>query len=497
VLSSPKAGEPAPAKEAPRVEVVDDPMPRTAEHAGGEFHNHLMGVPGVDYFVATAGDDSTFVLFDRCYAILAQDKQLQTDSPHTWRVVQKTKQDLAELDRQRAPIEEKVELLNQRLGKILTASDETPFNESYDLRDELVKRYIDPGGGTYKNYARGAMQQLAKDGVSYSEQSVSPKKLEERFPEEAMVQAHKELRAEGIDTDVRFLAMIPTKLFGAKVSGKDFHAFMDIMKKVLARGDVIGIDVAGPEVHLFTAEGRARFREVYEAVSAAAKARGRALVFRPHVGEGFAARDEQGHVTGGDAHATVARKNIDALIETLEGIGYSAEKAQADLVIVRFGHQTHATPEQIQRLAKLGVIAEANLGSNLETHSISKIEDHPLLYQLYYQQRTVLGTDGQGVMGTTMKDQIDDAAQLIHRFKTGKVNIIIDGKTMTFADLSPEEKLRFEISHLMRWAAEAGALVKQGDTQDLARRDKYRAVPKPPPAHDDDDKYGPFAPYAR
>jgi hypothetical protein len=497
VLSSPKAGEASQGKEAPRVEVVEDHMPRTAEHAGGEFHNHLMGVPGVDYFVSKAGDGSVFVLFDRCYAILAQDKQLQAESPHAWRVAQKTKQDFAELDRQRAPIEEKMELLSRGLGKILAASDETPFNESYDLRDELVKRFIDPGGRAYRSYARGAMKQLAKDGVSYSEQSVSPKKLDERFPEEAMAQARKELQAEGIDTDVRFLAMMPTKLFGARAGGKDFHAFMDTMKKVLARGDVIGIDVAGPEVHLFTAEGRARFRDVYEAISAAAKARDRALVFRPHVGEGFAARDEQRHVTGDHAHEKLARQNIEALIETLEGIGYNAEKAQSDGVIVRFGHQAHATPEQIQRMAKMGVIAEANLGSNMETHSISKLEEHPLLYQLYYQQRTVLSTDGQGVMNTSMKDQVKDARQLIERFKAGEFPLVLDGQPRRFVELSPEEQLRFDVSHLLRWAAESGAMVKQGDSQDLARRTKYLPVPKVPPPHDDDDKYGPFAPYAR
>ncbi|MBL0214088.1 MAG: hypothetical protein IPQ07_09395 [Myxococcales bacterium] len=150
---------------------------------------------------------------------------------------------------------------------------------------------------------------------------------------------------------------------------------------------MIGIDIAAPEKHAFTADGMANFEELYRTVAAAAAERGRPLVLRPHVGEGY----NEGN---GQAHEKLAHQNLETLITALEKMGYSAGRGDKDGVIIRFGHATHAKAEQVQRMAKLGVIVEANIGSNVTTGSIKNISEHPLLLNLYYGVRTVLGTDG-------------------------------------------------------------------------------------------------------
>ena len=68
---------------------------------------------------------------------------------------------------------------------------------------------------------------------------------------------------------------------------------------------------------------------------------------------------------------------------------------------VRLGHATHSTPEQRQEMRPLGIIVEANVGSNLATGSILRVDEHPILQNIYDEVPTVLATDAQGVMSTT------------------------------------------------------------------------------------------------
>src|SRR5262249_16902143 len=163
-----------------------------------------------------------------------------------------------------------------------------------------------------------------------------------------------------------------------------------------------------------------------------ARARGRPLVLRPHVGEGYADREAP------TAHVETAQHNIETLLETLEDMGYSTERGADDGVIIRLGHVTHATPEQIERMAKCRVIIEANIGSNVRTGSIKDDSEHPLLYALYYGTPTVLGTDGQGVMGTTLTGEYDRAAQIIADFKSGLSRIQVGGAELSYTQLPPE-----------------------------------------------------------
>ena len=276
---------------------------------------------------------------------------------------------------------------------MLVAGSETAFDKTYPVRDAVVETWIDPGGGEYRNFADDTMRALAAEGILYSEQSVGLGKLEKKFPAAMM----KELAAKhGID--VRLLAMVNTRALAGAASAEEANAVKDQLRRTLMRGDVIGIDIAGPEARAFTGAGMDRFEELYDLVREAAAARKRPLVLRPHVGEGY---DDPKTGAHDGSHATIARANLEAIITRLEAMGYNDSKGARDGVVIRFGHAAHATPTQNERLATLGVYVESNIGSNLATRSLLRPEDHPLIYQLYYGVKTVLGTDGQGVMGTS------------------------------------------------------------------------------------------------
>src|SRR5262249_40819250 len=155
-----------------------------------------------------------------------------------------------------------------------------------------------------------------------------------------------------------------------------------------------------------------------------------------------------------------ARANIDKLLGELEDMGYNRKK---DGVIIRFGHATHATPDQIKRMKDLGIIFEANIGSNLATGTIRSEDEHPLLDALYYEEPTILSTDGQGVMRTDIKKEYATAYRIIQRFRNGETHLVIGGEPVFFQELSTEVQERFDINHLYRWAAEYRRDVMIGD----------------------------------
>jgi hypothetical protein len=300
-----------------------------------------------------------------------------------------------------------------------------------------------------------------------------------------MARVQEELKREGVDVDVRFLVMMPTKMLAkeGRTSDADAKGTLDKIKSVLKRADVIGVDVAGPEKYEFGEEGMQNFVAAYEAVKAAAKARGRPLVFRPHVGEGYAEKPLEGKAAEpeGKSHKDVAHHNLDMLLDALEKLGYSADKADVDKgdgVIVRFGHATHADAAQVMRMKRLGVIAEANIGSNVQTGSIAPdMSEHPLLLQLYHEVPTILSTDAQGVMQTGMADEYARARKIIDDFRApgSRVTIEVDGVRKRFDELTPKEQARFDVAKLEAWAKAYGEDVARGDTKDAARP----GTPKP------------------
>jgi hypothetical protein len=416
-------------------------MARDTGVAGPDLHTHLMGVLDVTYFVNKLGHGKASVAFETVYGTFAADKKARKASPQAWSQAQVAHQDLARM-RQSGQSPESIERrAHEGLTAMLAAGPETAFDQTYPVREAAVNAHIDPGGGPFRTYTRDSMEALAMEGIRYSEQSVGLGKLDSRFPEPMMRDVHAELAAQGKDVDVRFLAMVKTSALAGD-AGENHAETMRQIDAVLSRNDVIGLDVAGPEKYAFTNEGMGNFEKLYVAVSKAAKLRNRTLVIRPHVGEGY----NEGQ---GDSHAKLARENLEILITTLEQMAYSPANAMKDRVIVRFGHAAHASASQIQRMAKLGVIVEANIGSNTITRAIATADEHPLLFNILYGVQTVLGTDGQGVMQTVRRKEYDHARDQIQRFRAGKVGLKVSERSVLhYADLSPEQQKRFSMETL-------------------------------------------------
>ncbi|MGN6104341.1 MAG: hypothetical protein ACTHU0_04495 [Kofleriaceae bacterium] len=146
-------------------------------------------------------------------------------------------------------------------------------------------------------------------------------------------------------------------------------------------------------------------------------------------------------------------------------------------VFVRFGHATHATPMQARDMARLGILAEVNLGSNIATGSLrqtmgphgprsatEQFDDHALPSLVYYGASTVLSTDGQAVMRTSMRAEYQRAHRVLEQvlagdrpIRIGVAEATIDGKLrgtevpeqpdqreLRIADLTRDERARFE-----------------------------------------------------
>ena len=119
--------------------------------------------------------------------------------------------------------------------------------------------------------------------------------------------------------------------------------------------------------------------------------------------------------------------------------------------------------------SELGVIVEANIGSNVITKSIVKVEDHPLLFNMYRGLKTVVGTDGGGVMRTDRRREYESARKLIAEFRRGDARLELeDGRLVSFRDLTPEEQSRFSIDTIGKTEDDYHRLVQAGDRTDTA-----------------------------
>lgn len=425
------------------------------------------------------------------------------------------------------------------IQKCLRASDETDFNSSYEIRDELVKKFygaadrqgVITGGAplgesrtkllqhfegrpavlakigraieletsakaettspkekaelkeltslikeqfAYDAYALDTIVRLAKDRITYTEQSNSIKKLQTRFDSEQLAhlkqrakEEHPELATQIEALKVTHLAMITTNHFGdrdadardasapsGKSSSRIFDAAMADLREVMKRHDIVGMDVAGLEHFRFDQIGKQRFQALFEALRQVAIARRSPVVMRPHVGEGAIdttpgdsfSRNSNRQVrqdTGELTHYARARDNVDLLLQSLEAVAVQYGGELPPEVIVRFGHVTHATSEQAARMKKLGVIAEVNLTSNQATGALAKdkpekgqpdqvsrpgeedssyqqskaklpkLRDHSLPTLIFNEVEVVLSTDGHEVMDTSLRNEFLQASEVL------------------------------------------------------------------------------------
>lgn len=158
-----------------------------------------------------------------------------------------------------------------------------------------------------------------------------------------------------------------------------------------------------------------------------------------------------------------ARENIELMLGALEKVQLG------DGVVVRLGHATHATPEQLARMAKMGIIVEANVGSNLATGSIATPDSHPLLLNMYYGVSTVLSTDGAGVMRTNLQVEYLRAAAMIEQFKSGQVTLATKEGNVKYEDLTDRQKARFSVSWLTEQLAAYYAVADAPVSKDRSR----------------------------
>jgi hypothetical protein len=174
------------------------------------------------------------------------------------------------------------------------------------------------------------------------------------------------------------------------------------------------------------------------------------------VGEGY-----QDQTTGVD-HSGTGQKNVGTLLTKLEDM--NAKGQLSDGVVLRLGHLTHASDDQLQRVAALqtdlrlkGVelFTEANLTSNEKTGTVAgpRERNQVLLKQLYHGVTPTINTDGGGVMGTTLSKEYGIAEKAISDFKSNQVPIEIVGangqaEQKFFNDLSPEQKKNFNMERI-------------------------------------------------
>ncbi len=439
---------------------------------GVDLHNHIMGVLEATYFIDRLGKGNAAAALDRTWQIVNDERFWKPDPQNGAKVrevkntimavLAEARSDIGYL-RDRVPPTAVEARARRALEAVLAASESVPFDHTYDLRDLLVQAAIDPGGASFRNFATDTVRALHEQGVTYSEQSVSIKKLDTRFDEATMREVHATLAAEGKDSDLRFLAMLSTK---EVLSGEPLQPEMQAkLDRVLARADVMGLDIAGPEAQAFTQGGVQNLARLIKLLKAAAAKRGRPLVLRPHVGEGY-------DPAGSGAHVALARDNLE---KTLNALTLADYQGPGDGVIVRFGHAAHATPEQLQLIAEFGIVVESNVGSNLATGAVVAASDHPLLLNLYYGVDTMLATDAQGVMETTLSVEYQRAAQLIGMFQAGKTRLLLDGKEVSFDELPPDVQGRFSLETLEETARAYVERQRGDDARDRTRPGRPRA----------------------
>jgi len=359
----------------------------------------------------------------------------------------------------------------------------------------------------YDAYAKDTLLRLANDGITYTEQSNSLKKMAQRFdPEQIeslkkqLIAEHPELAAQISALEVKHLVMITTNEFGPRdqrldqrdqksAGRKNKRDFTDQIQPIIEqvrRGDTTGVDIAGAEFYTFDAEGQRRMQHLYGRLLGEAMESGKVIVLRPHVGEGANDTEHGKHynrdgdrqlVDGEASHYSRAKANLDAMLTAFEGIARAMGSEQLPPeVVVRFGHATHTTPEQAVRMAKLGIIAEVNLASNVQTDSLNQgkiengtdqhrgtesilsphdasarghgnMDDHALATLVAEGVPIILSTDAHSVMSTDMKDQYDRANQIVREVIAGSRTVKIKTEHGTveqsYEEMSPELKQRF------------------------------------------------------
>ncbi len=354
------------------------------------------------------------------------------------------------------------------LRRVMAASEEMPFDFTYDPRGLLIDQL--KGEGQAEAFVRATAKRLASEGVTYAElqgKISTPGLSDEEF--------QRICAEEGVK--IRMLPQLLTHQFAEGSEGFSDDKLMRLMfgddyaHKGKVPDIVGGVDICGPESGRWSDRGMEELERAFGLVETEAQFSGRRLVFRPHVGEGYSGTGAQRRlgVEERSKQAATAAHNLELIVSRLEKMASegSYEPPPGGFVQVRLGHVTATTPDLAARMARLGVIAEVNVGSNMITGAAQRakhgdrLDQHPLPLLLYYGVRTVLSTDAQGVMSTDIPKEYGSAAEIIRRFRAGESHIEVpdpdtpgDRIRLRWGDLTPEQQERFDVGWLERTAQE-------------------------------------------
>ncbi len=288
---------------------------------------------------------------------------------------------------------------------LISSTNGTVYDVAYLFRSEITAQAV--ADGKTANLLNAVVQNLKSQGIDYVELQ-GGLRGKHNVQLATVQQFEQMLRQQGIS--VRFLRAIKSnELAGA---GNDLEAPV----RAVGNNFIVGIDIAGAEQR-FTDAGMERFQQLHQLLKEKATKEDKTFVLRVHVGEGYPRKTN-------DSHRQIAQQNVQKLVARLELMAENGELAP-DKVVIRLGHLTHATFEDLQKIQRLGIVVEANLTSNQVTRSAGSEEEvqQVLLKFLYNDNKVILNTDGGGVMGTTVPQEYDKAEKAIRKFEAGEIGI--------------------------------------------------------------------------
>ena len=358
------------------------------------------------------------------------------------------------------------------LRRVMRATAEMPFDYTYDPRGALMDLMKTQGRKNssdkrFEQFIEATVDRLARQGITYVE-------LQGKVTTHGMLDADFQRICKKRGITVKMLPQLLTnqmavdddgKLQGERITRKKIYQMLnkDPDSDEPVSELIAGLDICGPEAGRWSPDTIGQVDLALQALSLEAKRAKRPMVLRPHVGEGYGTEAEIRRGGGGpDSEAAkIARNNLTVLLDQLENGGYYTPPPTGD-VIVRLGHVTHATPEHIEQMKRLGVIAEVNVGSNLATGALPadsnndgrRLDEHPLVSLMLAGIPTVLSTDAQGVMSTSMSREYGFAADILADFRAGKTTAMLNGEPVTFSKLSKDQQAALTLGTLHREAAD-------------------------------------------
>jgi len=373
------------------------------------------------------------------------------------------------------------------LEAVLSATPYTEFDSAYYVRGLVTDAIAEktPLAGKYLNLAITADQEigfitsaLRSQGILYSEQFVSPKKIESLTASQETV-----LRKAGVVLFVQFvnvflaqngertwLKAVPTDRGGTRCAEEPGKDLLEKQSALLARlpelvkGNplVRGVDILAPERNCIGDHGLENLNQLATELFGIARSNGRRMVLHIHIGEGYPIfptnqlerlRSEayaqcdlnltlpvpMVSSAGVPLHYGNARENVRRVLGAVEDFRRSAPADLDDWLKIRFGHVTHLDANLAKRIAAANVDVDVDLTSNLVTGALttalpgntsmascttaayrSALDDamrsHSLMYLLDNNVNTVLGTDGAGVEHSSFLQEYKWVAVIADRY---------------------------------------------------------------------------------